>query len=364
MKSLVCSDLHLHAHKDRVDRLQHCLDVLDWIFQTAIKHKVSHIFFLGDLFHERSKIDVMNYLRVFEIFMKYMIEDGINLDMHILVGNHDMYHQEKWDVNSVKPLNAIPRVNVIQQPTRMVVGGRKIDWLPHTENPIKELAKLKEKNGGAGDILFGHLSVNGAMLNTCYGTKADVIVEYDNDMVPVDVGIFADWKMTMLGHYHGAQQLSPTCEYVGSPLQLTFGEAFQQKHIIILDLDTLQKQYIINDFSPKHIIVNSQDYLGEAYDLNNCFVRLLVGSMTNREIMDMKRDIAAKYRVLSLDAKKKESKIVEDKEVIDRTKASLTNITEMMNKHLEQTGIPTGIDVLKLKQWGMKCLEKKEKTLS
>lgn len=358
-KALVFTDLHLHSHKDRVDRLQNCIDVLNWVFRTAVENKVKYIFFLGDLFHERAKIDVLNYLRAFEVFMQHMMDDAHDIEMHLLVGNHDMYHREKWDVNSVKPLNAIPRINVIEKPTQLVLGGRKIDWMPHTDNPVKELAKLKDANGGAGDILFGHMAVDGAMLNVYYGTKADVIVEYDNDMVPVDVGIFSDWKMVMLGHYHAAQQLSDTVEYVGSPLELTFGEAFQQKHVIILDLDTLDKQYVANNFSPKHLIVSPQDVRDENYDLNGNFIRVSVDTLSARELVDLKKNIIQNYRVLSLDTKQKDKKTAEDKTVIESARAILLNIQQMLETYLKERGVPDGLGRDRLLAAGKKCLEKK-----
>ena len=127
-KALVFSDLHLHDHKDRVERLPACLEVLEWVFETAAEQDCKYIFFLGDLFHERSKIDVLNYLKTFEVFMKHMLHDGSDREMFLLVGNHDMYHKERWDINSVKPLSAIPRVSIIDTPTSLVLGGRKIDY--------------------------------------------------------------------------------------------------------------------------------------------------------------------------------------------------------------------------------------------
>src|SRR6185369_12267385 len=166
--------------------------------------------------------------------------------------------------------------------------------------------------GGAGDILLGHMAVHGAALNTYFGTRSDVIVEYDNDMLPVDVTVFDDWKMTLLGPYHGAQNLNDKVEYVGSPLQLSFGEAFQQKHILILDLETLEKEYVINDFSPKHLIVSQQDVEHENYDLNGNFVRIVVADMGNKDLIDLKRKITKENKVLSLDLKQKDRKLGEE----------------------------------------------------
>lgn len=357
-KALIFSDLHLHNHKDRVDRLHNCIDVLNWVFDEAAKNSCEYIFFLGDLFHERAKIDVRNYLKTFEVFMNHMIRDAADRDMYLLVGNHDMYHKERWDVNSVKPLSAIPRVHIVETPQQMVLGGRKIDWMPHTDNPVKELAALKKANGGAGDLLLGHMAVHGALLNIHFGTKSDHIVEYDNDMIPVDAAVFDDWQMTLLGHYHGAQMVSDKVEYVGSPLELTFGEAFQDKHLLVLDLDTLEKEYICNDFSPRHLIITPKDIEHENYNLDGNFVRITVDAMSHKDLIDLKRDISLNHKVLSLDTKQNERKANEDQIVMENVKAVLLDIEQMLKKYITERGVPEGLSEDRLLSVGRKCLEK------
>lgn len=356
-KALVFTDLHIHAHKDCTNRLQNCLQVLDWVFKEADARNCEHIFFLGDLFHERSKIDVLNYLKTFEVFMEHMIGDASGRKAHLLVGNHDMYHKERWDVNSVKPLSAIPNVEIIQSPSTFKIGGRRIDWLPHTDNPIKELDKLKKENNGAGDILLAHLAVHGAMTNVFYGTKSDVIVEYDNDMMPVSVDVFQDWQMTLLGHYHGAQQLNDKVEYVGSPLQLSFGEAFQQKHVIVLDLETLEKEYIVNEFSPQHLIVSPQDIEHEAYDFNDKFVRLEVDDLSQREVIDLQQKVSKNYKPLSLGTKNKEKKTDQDEASLETSRTVMNNIDDILECWIKDKGVPEGLDESYLLKIGKMCLD-------
>lgn len=358
-KALVLADLHIHSHKDRVDRLHHCLEVLDWMFVEAENHKVDYIFFLGDLFHERSKIDMRNYMKTFEVFIKHMVDYKANRDVYLLVGNHDMYHKERWDINSVKPLTAIPRVHIIDQPSRVKLGNCKIDWMPYTDNPIKVLNDFKQIHGNTGDLLLGHAAVHGATLNVCYGTKADVIVEYDCEMFPVDAGVFADWPMTILGHYHGAQKLPYNVEYIGSPLELTYGEAFQCKHLMILDLDTMEKQYIVNNFSPKHLIITPQDVQNETYTLNGNFVRLSVDDLGNKDLIDIKREIITKHKVLSFDTKQKDKKTDEDKAVMEIAKSIFMNTEQMLRTYIKEKSVPAGLDENLLFKAGMKCLEKK-----
>jgi DNA repair exonuclease SbcCD nuclease subunit len=355
-KALIFSDLHIHSHKDRVDRLEDCIKVLDWVFEQAFENNCRYIFFLGDLFHERSKIDVRNYLKTFDVFKKHLIDKKNNLKVYLLVGNHDMYHRERWDINSVKPLGAIPQVTVVEYPQQTLIEDVKIDWMPYTENPINDLKELKEKNSGPGDVLFGHMSVHGALLNLCYETKSDVFVEHDNDMIPVDASVFSDWEMVFLGHYHGPQNINEKIEYVGSPLELSFGESFQEKHIIILDLKTLKKKYVKNNFSPKHLIVTPKDLKDENYNLEGNFIRLVSNGLSSREIIDIKKETEDNNKILSFDIKQNKTKTQEDSNNIENAKSILINTEGMLENYIKKKGVPKDLDLEKLLSIGKKCL--------
>ena len=369
-KALVFSDLHLHAHKDRIDRLNDCLQVLDWVFKTAVKNKCKYLFFLGDLFHERSKIDVMNYLKCFEVIMKHMIEDAADLDFYLLVGNHDMYHRTRWDVNSVKPISAIPRCHVVAQPTTMTFGESVVDWMPYTEDQIRDLDKLKKSKAEAGSayhLLLGHMAVHGAQTNLLYGLKSDVIAEFDNDMLPVDAKVFDPWRRTLLGHYHGAQHLGDKVEYIGSPLQLSYGEAFQKKHVLILNLATLKGEYVENTFSPKHLIVTTKDVEDENYTLDGNFVRVGYDDMSEIDRLNLRRKITQDHKVLSLDFRPKDKKTEQDQTVIEESKAILVDQDKMLETYIDTTGLPTitnkkgetiTLEKSRLLSWGQKVIDK------
>jgi DNA repair exonuclease SbcCD nuclease subunit len=354
-KLLIFSDLHLHKHKDRIDRLQDCIDVLDWVFDQAIENNCKNIAFLGDLFHERAKIDVLNYLRCFEVIFKRMTGDCKDMNLYMLVGNHDMYHRERWDINSIKPLSAIPAVRIIENPTTIDIDGIQIDWLPHTENPVVELEKLKSSTKSS-DILFAHVAVHGAMLNTFFGTRSDIIVEHDNEMIPVDIHCFNNWKMVVLGHYHGAQKLSEKIEYIGSPLQLGFGEAFQNKHIMVLELETLKKSYITNNFSPKHLIVSPDDIKNDSYDLNGQFVRLSVDDIGQVDLIDLQKKITQEYTPLSVDTKEKDKKKNQDCHIVKEARKVLNDTRAMLTQYVEDAGVPEGLNKDLLLKIGFECL--------
>lgn len=346
-KALVFSDLHIHNHKGSVDRLHDCLEVLRWVFEVATKEECESILFLGDLFHDRSKIDVLTYLKTFEVFVEYMVTKKSPFQVYLLVGNHDMYHRERWDVNSVKPLNVIPNVDIIDSPCTKVISGVPVDFLPFTANPLDDIQKLKVKR--EADILLSHLAVNGAVLNRVYGTKADVIVEYDNEMTPITADIFTDWKLTLLGHYHAAQMLNDRVEYVGSPLQLSYGEAAQKKHVILLDLNTLDKKYIDNTFSPQHYIIPPSQI--DEHNLDGHFVRVVVDDMGRKDLVDIRKEILSKYKVATFDFKEDDKKPEKDQKVVDEVKASMHNLDDMLRTYLEVANTK-GLDKSKLLKIG------------
>lgn len=284
---LVFSDIHIAPHKRSIDRLHDCLKTLHWVFETAVARKIKYIVFAGDLFQDRQHIDVMTYHLTFQLMHDQIVKH--DLKVWLLLGNHDLWYFDKWDISSVSPFSAIPGVTVVDKPSSIQVNGSEIDFLPYTQDPFDHLTQLRksaaERKGKK--ILFGHLAVNGAKLNIVHGTRSDVIIEHDNEMIPVDVESFHGWDHVFLGHYHGAQNLSKAVEYIGSPLQLTFGEAFQTKHIIILDLKTGKKEYVLNEFSPQHLIIPEDEI--ENFDLKGNFVRITVKPGSSADHLDVKK---------------------------------------------------------------------------
>src|SRR6185369_1573878 len=108
---LIFSDIHIHPHKKSINRLHDCLKVLEWVFTTAQERQINKVIFVGDLYQDRQKIDVMTYHLTFNILQKYC------QDIHfwLLLGNHDLWYHDKWDISSVHPLSAIENITVIDK---------------------------------------------------------------------------------------------------------------------------------------------------------------------------------------------------------------------------------------------------------
>lgn len=282
-KVLLFSDIHIDAHKKSQDRLHQCLDCLKWVCQTARDRDIKNVIFGGDLFQDRQRISVYAYHQTYKIFA-----DHSDLEFTLLLGNHDMWYFEKTDISSVAPIGGLPHVTVIDKPATCSIENLNFDFLPFTHDPITALQKhFSEKS----PVLISHIAVDDAILNFHYRTKADVSVELDHDMVHVTKELFDEYQKVFLGHYHGAQKLNNKVEYIGSPLQLNFSEAFQHKHIIEFDTETFELEYIENTFSPKHFILTPDEL--DQYDLNKNFIRIHLEDNTS-DMMDLRMKIMEK----------------------------------------------------------------------
>jgi DNA repair exonuclease SbcCD nuclease subunit len=328
-KILLFSDAHIHAHKKSFERLKDCLKALDWVFETAKQKKIKDVVFAGDLFQDRQKIDVATYSLTFDTFIKHC--DG-SINLWLLLGNHDMWYHDKWDVSSVLPFSALPNVTVINKACTLEINGKEIDFLPYIRDPVDHLQNLEvfAKNRKGLKILVGHLAVHGAELNSLYHNLADVQIEHDGDMIKVGPDLFTAWDQVFLGHYHGAQEIE-NIEYIGSPLELNFGEAAQEKHLLIYDLKNGKKEYVVNDFSPKHLIVNENDV--HALNVENNFVRISVENRKSIEMLDLKKTIQAKEPgTLEIIQKPKK----ELKQVVQDAKAILNKEDEMLETYVKE----------------------------
>lgn len=360
-KILLASDIHVHTHKNSLRRLQHCLDALKWIFETAIERDIKDVVFLGDLFQDREKIQVLCYLRTFEVIQKYTKD----LNLYLLVGNHDMWFANKTDVSSIYPLGALENVRIIRNCETININGLDIDFLPFTLNPLKSLEAFSNKNSR---VLFGHIALDGAQLNTFYKTQAEVSVEYDGDMVKVDTNQFTPWERVFLGHYHGEQRIGHV-EYVGSPLQLNFAEAYQEKHVVILDTDNLSTEYVENTFSPRHLILvegESIDFndgnIQTKLDLNNTFVKFMPKDIASADIVDVRNNLIENFNILTLELMS--PKAAEDEstkvKVEDAQSILMQDREGMLEEYMKVVGIPDGLDFEKLLNVGKQKCQKSQ----
>ena len=326
-KILLFSDLHIHPHKKSLDRLEDCLKVLSWVAEIAKKNNIKNVIFGGDFFHDRYKIDIYTYQKTFEILR----ESFKDLKLWMLLGNHDLWFFDKSTVSSVTPFTAIDGIELIDRPKRIEIEGVNWDFLPFT-NDVPESLSVLNNLPGKKKFLIGHVAINEAKMHKGK-YSSDILVEHEGDMISVDPGLFSGYDNVFLGHFHSRQNVSNNIEYIGSPLQLSFGEAFEKKCIVILDVEDGTKEYIENKFSPKHIICKDDDL--KNHDLNGNFVQLVVDDISNVDLLKIKKSIMKENKVLEL--RIKQNKKTGSKNEDEDLEITSYNEDDMISKYVEQS---------------------------
>ena len=175
-------------------------------------------------------------------------------------------------------------------------------------------------------------------MNTRSQTHNEDLIEHDGDMVKVDKNIFSNWKRVFLGHYHAYQKITNQIGYIGSPLQLSYGEAFDKKYIAVYDMATDEIELIENTFSPKHFIIKPNE-INKFQFGSRAFIRIQVediNSSDNIEIQKSIFDLCENISEVKIEPIKK--KISEDKQIIEDAKNILINDEEMAEKYIDQIG--------------------------
>lgn len=313
------ADLHLSEYgNDKVDKDTNMSEKLTGIKRTiyniadyCVSKKIPTLVIGGDLLHDKSKIYSVAQNILLDFFKHY--KD--TLDFVVIDGNHDLSGKGAEVVSALKPLASEPNVKWI---TNVAEQFEDILFVPNSVNMISEIKK------GSAKYLVSHLGLNEATLSSGISVVADL--KFKN--------LRGRYNHVLLGHYHKPQEFGDSetmVYYVGSPVQLDWGEKNEDKRFLVVDR--------INDTIESIETVGYKKYF--QFDLT---------PENKTEVIDQARLLQSEGHHVNI----KKVEDVEDEEialefhVIDRTEKDITNrgITtsmskgEIVDKFLEIRNIP------------------------
>lgn len=273
MRVLIFSDLHAHNFEQfattlpggRNSRLQNILNVLDEIKRFCVDRKVDLVFFLGDLFHSRTKVDV----DVFSATWTAVREICNSVKRaYIMMGNHDSYNKV-GSVHSLEPFREF--ATVVDQPIIERYGECRFAMHPFTTDIAQWHAFVEMLPKGL-DFFFFHQGLSEAVTGA-FDISIKAEVAYAD--LPLQK---AAWCLG--GHYHKAQNLGAggRAGYIGSPLQHNMGERTEDKSFVFFDgLDRPFQR--IPTKAPRFYLYEDQqklydDVIAKKVDPNVDFVRV------------------------------------------------------------------------------------------
>lgn len=274
----IVSDIHFGVNKNSELFLNSSIKFFTEEFVPYLKaENISTILILGDVFDNRNNINVRINDEVYNLFINVLNEFKI----YILIGNHDIYYKTSNDVHSLKLLNHLENVEVIDKVCNIELFGVNTMFCPWVfdYNDPQLVSAFEESTS---DVLFGHFDIVGFSLNSTRvsteGLKSDV---------------FHGFKKVFSGHYHtpSSKKFGKTeIVYVGSPYQMTRNDKNETKGFIILDLKSLKYQRVANTVSTTFVEVEYPEIPDEEEIRGN-----IVDALISINKKDLTGNIVDKY---------------------------------------------------------------------
>lgn len=256
------NDLSLFYHyfdKFYTDLINYCLE-----------NNITHIFQLGDLFDRRKYINFKTLSESKRILFDRLKEHGIEL--HVLVGNHDIHMRESVDINSPSlVLGEYDNVKVYTNPTTIQYEGTSIDIIPwickdNEDNIMEFISESKS------DLCLGHFEIENFSMYKGVDSHEGLSAR-----------IFEKYERVVSGHYH-TMSTRGNITYAGTPYEMTWQDYNDPKGFHVFDTATRTLTFIEN----QHRLFIRLDYDDtkelvdlSTLDLQSCFVKLVVTNKTD-----------------------------------------------------------------------------------
>lgn len=237
----IVTDSHFGIKKANDLFLESQLKFFKTQFEPSLKRNgIKEIFFLGDVFDNRVSMNIKIKNAVLDIFGNLLGSYKI----YLIVGNHDSFYTNTIETNSLKFLDNLPNVTLLEKPRVIEVKGKRIlmvPWITNQKDFEKELDNIRDRI----DVCMGHFAINGFHLN-----------KFKIEENGMEHDCFSRFPMVFSGHLHsrGIQKYGDTeIIYVGSPYQLTRADSDEPRGYCILDMETLEYKFIDNTVSLEYV---------------------------------------------------------------------------------------------------------------
>ena len=225
MKIAIVTDTHWAARKSS----KHLHDYFELFynnvfFPTLEEHEIKTVIHMGDAFDNRKSIDFwgLNWTK------KIVLEPLRKYEVHMLVGNHDIFLRNSTEINSPELLlQDYSNIKTYSSPTNTKIGGIDMTLIPWicSDNYDETLKVIQKSNA---KIAMGHLELRGFYVNKH-------LVMDDHGM---DSTIFSKFEKVFSGHYHTRSD-NGKIFYLGNPYEMYWSDVNDTRGFHIFDTETL-----------------------------------------------------------------------------------------------------------------------------
>lgn len=310
MRVALITDTHWGVRNDSPIQHNAMKKFLDEVFFPKLKEEnITTVIHAGDLVDRRKYINFVTAKRLREDFLDPL--KRLNINLHIIAGNHDTFYKNTNDVNALEELiGDRERYNKVfiyyNQPFNLQLSSDDLGLflMPWITDSNREITMNMVKETKA-PIAIGHLELNGFEMY-----KGNINTHGD------DPKLFDKFDLVLSGHFH-TRSSSGNIHYLGTPVQYTWSDYNDPKGFHILDTETRELTFIENPNILFHRFM--YDDLNKEMDevivfdadfYKNSYVKVIIKNKTNPYWFDLVIDKLEKAGVVDL-------QVVEDHHHLD-----------------------------------------------
>jgi DNA repair exonuclease SbcCD nuclease subunit len=235
MKIALITDTHFGCRNDNLA----FLDYFDKFYQKVFfeeldKRGIKTVLHLGDIVDRRKYISYVTLRRLKQGFIEPCRNRDI--DLHVIVGNHDVPYKNTNDINAMEELFDSTNVKYYSEPKEVLfedVPHAIIPWI-NNANYADTMQFLKDTEA---QVVFGHFEIAGCLMDRGnmneHGMKISDFKRFDR---------------VMSGHFHH-KSTTGNIDYLGCPYELTWADYQDPKGFHIYDTETRELEFIRNPYS-------------------------------------------------------------------------------------------------------------------
>lgn len=328
MKIAIINDTHAGARNDSLAFDDYFFKFWDNVFFPYLeKNNIKTVFHLGDIVDRRKFINYVILNRWRKKFFQRLRD--MNVDLHVLVGNHDVPYKNTNEINAIEELfDGSSAIKLYKRPTDIVIDNTEICIIPwiNSENEGETVEHIKNTKA---EIAFGHLEISGFEMdrgNICHDG--------------LDRKLFHKFDMVLSGHFHH-KSTDGQIFYLGNQYQMTWSDYGDKRGFHIFDTNTRELSFVENPYQMFYKVTydDKNDLTFENLkDINfaqytGTYVKVLVLHKTNPYLFD-------RYIQKLIDASPLDVSIVEDfsdltTEEFEDTIDEAENTITILNKYVE-----------------------------
>jgi hypothetical protein len=276
MKIALINDTHWGARNDSPAFINYFNKFYEEVFFPYLQeNNIKTLVHLGDVVDRRKFI---NHNTAYNFKLKFWNKlEELNIDTHILLGNHDTYYKNTNEVNALQNLSISKNTKVYYKSETVTLDGLDILFLPWICDDIME-DTLHTIDNSTSQIVMGHLEIKGFEMHKGHLNEQGL-----------DKSLFKRFEKVISGHFHKKSD-DGHIYYLGAPYEITWSDYKCPKGFHIFDTQTRELTRVPNPLRiHKKLIYNdkTEDYSKKNLkDFENTFVKLFISNKTDTDMFD------------------------------------------------------------------------------